>query len=258
MIINGLVYLSTQVLASKFGIDLISTFGLYFFASPHFHYYQIITHLFLHGSFWHLFSNMFALWMFGNMLENVWGSKRFLIFYFVCGLGAAIIHTLATGWEVVHMKNVLDTYAANPNLVDFEALFSKYNEYARGGSARQLAEIYYQWKENPNNSFWASESAKAVYSLLEVKRDIPTVGASGAVFGVLLAFGMMFPNMIIYLYFALPIKAKYFVMLFGLFELYSGFQNSPADNVAHFAHLGGMLFGYFMVKYWKRKLGHFY
>ncbi len=215
LIINGLVFLSTNVLAVKFGIDLNSMFGLYYFTSPEFHYTQFITHLFLHGSFWHLLSNMFALWMFGNMLENVWGSRRFLTYYMVCGLGAAFIHTLATGWEINQMKATIDAYVAK-------------------------------------------ESVTAIYRLLEVKRDIPTVGASGAVFGVLLAFGMMFPNMIIYLYFALPIKAKYFVALFGLYELYSGFQNNPADNVAHFAHLGGMLFGFIMIRYWRNKRRNYY
>jgi membrane associated rhomboid family serine protease len=258
LIINGLVFLSTSVLAAKFGIDLNSLFGLYYFTSPEFHYTQFITHLFLHGSFWHLLSNMFALWMFGNMLENIWGSKRFLTFYLVCGLGAALIHTLATGWELNQMKGVLDGYAANPNLVDFEAIIYKYNAFARGETATQLSDIYYTWQQYPNSPFAAEESVKAIYRLFEVKRDIPTVGASGAVFGVLLAFGMMFPNMIIYLYFALPIKAKYFVALFGLYELYSGFQNHPADNVAHFAHLGGMLFGFILIRYWRNKRRNYY
>lgn len=258
LIINGLVFLSTNVLASKFGIDLNSMFGLYYFTSPDFHYTQFITHLFLHGSFWHLLSNMFALWMFGNMLENVWGSKRFLIFYMVCGLGAAIIHTLATGWEINQMKGALDAYAASPNLVDFEALIHKYNAFARGVTATHLSDVYYTWQQYPKSPFIAEESVTAIYRLLEVKRDIPTVGASGAVFGVLLAFGMMFPNMIIYLYFALPIKAKYFVALFGLYELYSGFQNNPADNVAHFAHLGGMLFGFILIRYWRNKRRNYY
>ncbi len=258
LIINGLVFLSSNVLAAKFGIDLNSMFGLYYFTSPEFHYTQFITHLFLHGSFWHLLSNMFALWMFGNMLENVWGSKRFLTFYMVCGLGAAFIHTLATGWEMNQMKSVLDAYAVSPNLVDFEAMIQKYNAFARGEVATHLSDVYYTWQQYPQSPFVAEESVTALNRLFEVKRDIPTVGASGAVFGVLLAFGMMFPNMIIYLYFALPIKAKYFVAIFGLYELYSGFQNNPADNVAHFAHLGGMLFGFILIRYWRNKRRNYY
>lgn len=258
LIINGLVFLSSNVLAAKFGIDLNSMFGLYYFTSPEFHYTQFITHLFLHGSFWHLLSNMFALWMFGNMLENVWGSKRFLTFYMVCGLGAAFIHTLATGWEMNQMKSVLDAYAVSPNLVDFEAMIQKYNAFARGEVATNLSDVYYTWQQYPQSPFVAEESVTALNRLFEVKRDIPTVGASGAVFGVLLAFGMMFPNMIIYLYFALPIKAKYFVAIFGLYELYSGFQNNPADNVAHFAHLGGMLFGFILIRYWRNKRRNYY
>ncbi len=258
LIVNGLVFFSSYVLNDKFGLNLNSLFGLYYFTSSEFHYTQYFTHLFLHGSFWHLLSNMFALWMFGNLLENVWGSRRFFVYYLVCGLGAAFIHSLATGWELAQMKAVLDQYAAHPNLVDFEALIRKYNTFARGEIAAELSQIYYSWQQFPHSASIAQDSVPVVYQLLEVKRDIPTVGASGAVFGVLLAFGMMFPNMVIYLYFALPIKAKYFVLLFGLYELYSGFQNNPADNVAHFAHLGGMLFGFIMMRYWQNKRRRYY
>lgn len=252
LIINGILFLAGGVFAEKLGFDLNENYGLYYFESGNFKPIQFLTHLFLHGNFMHLFSNMFALWMFGNVLENFWGSKRFLIYYLICGLGAALIHTFATGYEISQMKHNLDMYASQPSFIGFEAIVRKYNAFLQGDAYIALNNVYNQWQMNPDDASIARQSVSAVYQLLEVKKDIPTVGASGAVFGVLLAFGMMFPNSVIYLYFAIPIKAKYFVMLYGLFELYSGFQNNPTDNVAHFAHLGGMLFGFIMIKLWNK------
>jgi len=259
LIINGILFLAEVVLSDKFGFSLNEKFGLYFPSSDHFHYTQFLTHLFLHGSFMHIFSNMFALWMFGNMLENIWGSKRFLIYYLVCGLGAAFIQTLATGWEIAQMKSVIDQYAAHPSFIDFDALIKKYSGLIQPGNYDYFNNIYSHFKMYEDDPGVIRQSINAAYELLKVKADIPTVGASGAVFGVLLAFGMLFPNSVIYLYFAIPIKAKYFVFFYGLFELYSGFQNDPTDNVAHFAHLGGMLFGFILIKMWnKRNRERFY
>lgn len=249
LIINGILFLADQVLTSKFGYSLSEKFGLYYPTSQHFHWTQFLTHLFLHGSIMHILSNMFALWMFGNALENYWGSKRFLIFYLVCGLGAALIQTLATGWEIGQMKTVIDQYAAHPSFTDFEALLKRYNGLVQPSNYDYFNNVFSNYHDNAT---YANQSVKAAYELLNAKADIPTVGASGAVFGVLLAFGMLFPNTLLYLYFAIPIKAKYFVILYGLFELYSGFKNDPTDNVAHFAHLGGMLFGFILIKYWNK------
>lgn len=247
------------VIGEKFGFSFNERFGLYYPTSEHFHYTQFITHLFLHGSFLHLFSNMFALWMFGNALENVWGSKRFLIFYLVTGLGAALIHSLATGFEIGKMKEMVDTYAQHPNLIDFEALIHRYSGLVQGENINILSRFISDYKMNPDNQQVIGESVNTAYLLLEMKTNIPTVGASGAVFGVLLAFGMLFPNTLLYIYFAIPIKAKYFVTFYALFELYSGFQNNPADNVAHFAHIGGMIFGFILLKFWnKQNRQHFY
>lgn len=187
--------------------------------------------------------------MFGNALENYWGSKRFLIFYLVCGLGAALIQTLATGWEIGQMKTVIDQYAAHPSFTDFESLLKRYNGLVQPSNYDYFNNVFSNYHDNAT---YANQSVKTAYELLNAKADIPTVGASGAVFGVLLAFGMLFPNTLLYLYFAIPIKAKYFVILYGLFELYSGFKNDPTDNVAHFAHLGGMLFGFILIKYWNK------
>jgi len=214
LIINGLFFLATISL-DNFGLDLVKIFGLHQFQSPDFKPHQIISHLFMHGDFTHLFFNMFALWMFGKILENVWGAKRFLTFYIVTGIGAAFVHLLISQYQILSISNQI------PEMVNL-AIEGRYNP--------------------------SIPISKKLTQLIIT----PTVGASGAVFGLLLAFGMLFPNTLLYIYFAIPIKAKYFVLAYGALELYSGISNNPADNVAHFAHLGGMIFGYFLIKYWRK------
>ena len=221
LIINGLFFLATITLNSK-GFDLIKFFGLHQFQSPDFMPHQVVTHLFMHANFTHLFFNMFALWMFGKVLENVWGGKKFLIYYITTGLGAAFIHLAISQYQIIELSSIL----SNETI-----------ELAKQGRYSMI---------DPNSL------------RLTQLISTPTVGASGAVFGVLLAFGMLFPNALLYIYFAVPIKAKYFVIIYGIFELYAGLTNNPADNVAHFAHLGGMIFGYLLIKYWRKNSNNFY
>ncbi len=223
LIVNGLFFLATVVLEEKFRIDLTETLGLYFYKSDSFKPLQLFSHLFMHGNIMHLFSNMFALWMFGSMMENVWGSKRFFIYYLVTGIGAALLHTGVLAYTYYDMTAGVDPLAMHEILTRGGDLLAQHMNYA-----------------NPQFA--------AINNLL----NTPTVGASGAVFGVLLAYGMYFPNAVVYVYFAIPLKAKYFVAIYGLFELYAGFANNPGDNVAHFAHLGGMLFGFFLIRYWQK------
>ncbi|MEP7264962.1 MAG: rhomboid family intramembrane serine protease [Bacteroidota bacterium] len=252
------MFLLSQVLESRFGIDLADTLGLHYPESDQFNAFQLVSHLFMHGSFMHIFFNMFSLWMFGNMLENLWGSKRFLIFYLVCGLGAAGIHLLFTGYEVHKMREAIELYASNPGIVDFKNLVMHYKGYAGPEQIDNINKVYSELVENPQSSLFQRESVDVAFQLLKNKMDVPTVGASGAVYGLLLAFGMIFPNTLLYLYLAIPIKAKYAVLIFGLIEVYMGFENSPGDNVAHFAHLGGMLFGFIMIKMWNKNKNRFY
>ena len=221
LIINGLFFLATITLNGK-GFDLIKFFGLHQFQSPDFMPHQVVTHLFMHANFTHLFFNMFALWMFGKVLENVWGGKKFLIYYITTGLGAAFIHLAISQYQIIELSSIL----SNETI-----------ELAKQGRYSMI---------DPNSL------------RLTQLISTPTVGASGAVFGVLLAFGMLFPNALLYIYFAVPIKAKYFVIIYGIFELYAGLTNNPADNVAHFAHLGGMIFGYLLIKYWRKSSNNFY
>ena len=228
LIINGLFFLATITLDGM-GFDMYRFFGLHQFQSPDFMPHQLITHLFMHGNFTHLFFNMFALWMFGKVLENVWGGKKFLIYYMITGLGAAAIHLGVSQYEIMSLQAQISSNDLNTIL----------NE---GGNILAGGQNY----TNP------------IMGKLNLLIHTPTVGASGAVFGVLLAFGMLFPNALLYIYLAIPIKAKYFVILYGLLELYAGISNNPADNVAHFAHLGGMIFGFLLIKYWRKNSNTFY
>lgn len=259
LIINTIVWLASTVFEEQLGFSINGNFGLYYPLSSLFAPYQYVTHLFLHGNFLHLLSNMFALWMFGTVLENFWGPKRFLIYYMATGLGAAFIHTLSTWYEIHQFSVIIQNYASAPNITDFISLMKKNVMYITSDSLQEINNFINSWELSQGNPSLVAKSVTYAQQLIDYKMNIPTVGASGAVFGLLLAFGMLFPNQIIYLYFAIPIKAKYFVALYGLFELYSGFQNNPGDNVAHFAHLGGMLFGIILIKYWnKTNRQHFY
>lgn len=205
LIINGIFFLATIAMDTVWHIDLAKYFGLHYIGASDFRPYQFVTYMFMHGSFTHLFFNMFALWMFGNAIENTWGSKRFLIYYMVCGIGAGLVQELV-----------------------------QYIQYADAFVGYDRVRI----------------SANQVVAVADYLNMLTTVGASGAVYGILLAFGMTWPNSRIYIYFAIPIKAKWFVIIYGLLELFSGFRG--VDNVAHFAHLGGMIFGLILILYWRR------
>jgi len=228
IIVNVLVMVGTFIL-EKSGINLYTYLGLHFPLSEKFRLHQIFTHMFMHGGFMHLFFNMFALYMFGRILESVWGPKRFLLFYLVTGVGAALFYTAV---------NFIQYYHVTSQMSPDEIAYVKETGYAI-------------WSQGKNFS-------DALPAKLNLLLNTPTVGASGAVFGILLGFGMLFPNTELMLLFPpIPIKAKYFVMGYGAIELYLGISQ-PGSDVAHFAHLGGMLFGYFMIKYWNKTSNRFY
>lgn len=215
LIINIIFYVATHFVAP----ELREVLAGYYPAAPQFQPWQIVTHMFMHAGLGHIFFNMFALFMFGSQLERVWGPKRFLNYYLICGLGAFALHELFVGYGYFQMYG---TWWPN------------------------VADIY------PGLQY--SEGMRAVQRMF-----VPVVGASGAVFGLLLGFGMLFPNTRLQLLFPpVPIKARYFVMGYGAIELLMALDNNPGDNVAHFAHLGGMLFGYFLLKKWQRDRDVFY
>jgi len=252
--INVIMFVATMVLNSQFNYDLNNLLGIHYFQSKHFAVYQIVTHMFMHGSMFHIFFNMFALWMFGKVLESVWGSKRFLIYYMVTGIGAIAFNMLVQYFELAHLANVIDAYTQNPNFGSFNAFISKYISEPSGELSAFIAKFGSDAK-NPANINASIDILRQYFG--EVFNS-PTIGASGAVFGVLLAFGMLFPNTELMLIFPpIPIKAKWVVIGYGAIELYTGITE-PGSNIAHFAHLGGMIFGFFLIKYWAADRKTFY
>jgi membrane associated rhomboid family serine protease len=259
LIINGIFFLAT-VLLEKQGLDLADTLGLHYFASDKFRPYQLITYMFMHGNFMHILFNMFALWMFGAPVENVWGGKRFLTFYIFTGLGAALTHYAVVYFTLQPGLDFINDYIAHPDVDKLQSFFN--SDVFKSFSSEELNSHGNEFIRNFNNLLNSDHAAAIRLSVdymqqfrIDFLNAPVVVGASGAVFGVLLAFGMIFPNTILYLYFAIPVKAKYAVIGFGLIELFSGVANIQGDNVAHFAHLGGLLFGFILIQYCKFNRG---
>jgi membrane associated rhomboid family serine protease len=227
--INILMLLAYYVAGSTLNIDLNQTLGMYFPKSDQFRPIQILTHMFMHAGFTHLFFNMFALYMFGQILEQVWGPKRFFIYYIVTGLGAMVIHEAVIAVQYARVMNII--------------------------SPEQLQEVL------DNGHKYLLQGKGYIDPVMKELQSIlytPTVGASGAVFGVLLAFGVLFPNTQLMLLFPpIPIRAKYFVAIYGGIELYLA-VTQPGSSIAHAAHLGGMLFGYLLIRYWRKTTNTLY
>ncbi len=262
LIINGIFFLATFIFEQK-GIDLANILGLHYFFSEDFRPYQIVTYMFMHGGIGHIFFNMFALWMFGNVLENVWGPKRFLIYYVVCGIGAVILHYTVHYFEIQPTLNALNDYILNPSSEQLNFLIdSKTIQFSTPQMVQRLEPIYTELRQQLSSGNAERALQISVDFVIEYKKEFlnapVVVGASGSVFGLLLAFGMMFPNTLLYVYFLIPIKAKYFVIFYGAIELFAAFNPSNTDNIAHYAHLGGMLFGFFLIKYWQKGRKEFY
>ncbi|MBE9468349.1 MAG: rhomboid family intramembrane serine protease [Bacteroidetes bacterium] len=255
IIINVLFYLAIYAFKAM-GIDLNQILGLYYVQSEYFQPYQFVTHMFMHGGFMHIFFNMYALWMFGKILESAWGSKRFLIYYFVTGIGAAALNTFVS-W--ISISSIQDAAVAFSNTPSPDSLATFIRDFFPQYYTQIYDKLLTVWYNNPSNPDFINQANIFVNQLVSLKMNIPTIGASGAVFGVLLAFGMMYPNSKLMLLIPpIPIKTKYFVIGYGLIELYTGVINQPGDNIAHFAHLGGMLFGFILLKYWGVKKSSLY
>lgn len=209
LIVNVVVFLATYLFRNM-GVDLNNVLGLHFFLAPDFHIYQLFTYMFAHGGFSHIFFNMFALWMFGCIVERTWGAKKFLTYYIVCGVGAGLFQELA-----------------------------------------QFAQFYLIASEHIPH-FTLAQTMKVANASAAGLNLWTTVGASGAVYGILLAFGMLYPEERIFIFpLPVPIKAKWFVMGYAAIELFMAYS-STGDGVAHLAHLGGMVFGFFLIRYWRR------
>ncbi len=255
LIINGLFFLATISTGTAFGMDLTDILGLHYFKSDSFRIYQFVTYLFIHANFAHILFNMFALWMFGYLVENVWGSKRFLTYYMVTGIGAALVQMVVQYFSFIPLEAAMSAYNANPGVDAFVNFGNQFPPHTRE-LLEKLNLFVTQWRTNPMSSQNLALSQEYISMLYQQQISVSTIGASGAVFGILLAFGMLFPNMMILIYFLFPIKAKWLVIGYGALELYLGISNNPSDNVAHFAHLGGMIFGILLILYWRKKTYH--
>ena len=213
LVINVLAFLATWVFEQS-GIDLTAMFGLHFFLASDFHVWQFLTYMFLHGGFTHILFNMFALWMFGSVIERVWGPKKFIFYYIVCGVGAGIIQEI-----VQYVQFVSDPVLASESL---DALMPV---RTNGGVMQMTIGDYLNYRL--------------------------TIGASGAVYGILLAFGMIFPNERLFIIpIPFPIKAKWLIVGYIFIEFFSAMGQN--DGIAHMAHLGGMLFGFLLIRYWQK------
>lgn len=246
IIINVLMLIGALVTNYEAAVGAL---GLFYPQSEYFRPYQIVTHMFMHGDFMHLFFNMFALYMFGRVLEMVWGSKRFLTYYFVTGIGAIALHFFVAWLQLSSMKSAIVAFENTPTPEIFERFVRSHLDAPSGYVLNLITRFY----ELPDSYSIISEAKMVLYKVYEQRINVPVIGASGAVFGVLLAFGMLFPNTELLLLFPpIPIKAKYFVVGYGVIELFLGVANRSGDNVAHFAHLGGMIFGFILIKIWNR------
>lgn len=230
LIINVLFFLATVMMEPN-GINLIRELGMYYPSSENFRGYQIVTHFFMHGSLGHIFFNMFGLVVFGSHLERFWGKKRYLTFYLVTALGAALLHFVIVGIEL--QQAVGEWF---PNLFD-----------------------YAQNVKIEGTTVYGSQTDIENYLAILNSYNTPVLGASGALYGLLAGFALLFPNTELMLLFPpIPIKAKWLAVGLAAIAVYSGYQSNEGDSVAHFAHLGGMIFGFILIKIWQRQKTNFY
>jgi membrane associated rhomboid family serine protease len=228
---------------------MVDWLGLRYIASEEFRPHQLLAHLFVHAGFLHLFSNMFTLVTFGPVLEYTLSSKRFLALYLLTGIGAALLYMAVFYFEISKLTTSYHHYMESPTPEAFAAFLHK---------APQMHTHYHAFvsdflKHSEDGAYIARSKAIAT-QLYTYKLNMPIVGASGAIFGLLTAFALLFPTATLSLFFLpIPIKAKYFVILYGIYELYAGLRDNPADNVAHFAHLGGIVFAYLFIRWYKRR-----
>ena len=250
IIINVIFFILTAV---PLGLEnfMYRHFALFSLKSPLFEPHQLVTHIFMHANFAHIFFNMFGVFMFGRVLEQMWGSKKMMIFYTVTGLGAATVHLAFNYFQMDRLMDLADAFYNAPDYSTFNVIV---NKYSLGSANTQATNFMQEWFYKPDDPSFIPMAKEYVREIVIDNLRIPTVGASGAVFGLLIAFAMVFPDVELMLIFLpIPIKAKYFVPVYAVLELFFGVANFKGDNIAHFAHLGGALFGFLLVKWWKRR-----
>jgi len=237
LILNVLVFILTLILGSK-GVDLNQLLSTHAIGSPLFQPYQVVTHMFAHAGFFHLLMNMWLFVMLGGYLERLWGPKRFFIFFLLCGFGAFLLQNAISVYQLLDLKAKIAASGIDVSTINYYITHSS-------GIPETLSEI--------NNIGNINESQARLIIDYVMQSNSSMLGASGAVFGVLAAFAILFPNREFMLYFAIPVKAKFLVGAYFIYEVYQAFQNNPNDQVAHLAHVGGAIVGAIIVLYWRKK-----
>lgn len=249
--INVIIFV-VQSINQVYDLQIVSLFGLHYFTSERFYPFQLVSYMFVHGGFSHIFGNMLSLFIFGPILEHIWGQKRFLIFYFVTGVGAGLLYMLLKYYDYSTLEAATQTYIANPNLISFKNFIHQF--YPEGIPS----DVFHTFVPETGD-ITLSESVLIAKESLRSVLNTPTIGASGAIFGIMGAFGMLFPNTeLMLMFFPFPVKAKYLISAYVLYEVYAGIQKMPGDNVAHFAHVGGIIFAFILIKLWKNQRNNFY
>lgn len=230
-------------------------FALYYIHSPYFKPFQFLTYMFMHADFWHLFGNMFGLMIFGPLLEQFLGPKKLLILWMVCGVGSGVLYSGYTAYRMNNLEEKVAMFQNNPDPESFNKLVLE----NRGFFQSSVFDFVDAYSRNPDDPNKISQAKQTLDAILDIQGNVPMVGASGALFGVLIAFAMLFPNTQLFLLFPpIPIKAKYLVLFYSLYTIYNVFVNNPLDNVAHFAHLSGLVIGGVLVYFWKKDRNSFY
>ena len=251
LIVNIGIYVIFQGI---FHYDLSAIFGFRYIFSDGFRPWQIITYIFVHEGLWHLLGNMITLFFFGPLLEEYLGSKRFFTFFMVTGLGAGVLYGLVNYWEISTMLAEENKILLTPSPDAIHAFMLKYipNYAWKMPDAYNFINITYP--DDINNPSYIEEARRILTSICNRLSNIPMVGASGSILGIVMAFGVLFPNLQLMLLFPpIPIKAKYVALGWGVYSIYSLIIDKPDDNIAHWAHLGGMFFAYLLIKYWRIK-----
>jgi len=256
------VYVLAIFIQIQMNVDINDFFGLHSYFSDRFQVYQFVTYIFMHAHmqnghiyFAHIFSNMFALFIFGPMLENYWGGKRFLFFYLFTGVGAGLSYWAVNAYEVYHLKEAVTLYLQHPGPDEFVKFLSGYDRRVIHDALNEI-DAFSENPTDPSAIAWSKQVAIQAYS---AAASFSMVGASGSIYGVLMGFGLLFPNTIfVSLFIPIPIKAKYIVAFYGISALYMQMKSAPDDNIAHFAHLAGMVFAFILVRYWNKRRDVFY
>lgn len=251
IIINGLLFLAMVTIPPEARGWVYQMFALHSIGTQDFKIHQLVTHIFMHGSWSHVFSNMFSLWIFGSILENYFGPKRFLTFYMICGIGAALCYLGVTYFENTQLIREADIFMNAPtyeNLLDLQR-----NHNLEFGTQYSIDGLLENLRRNPGNPETVGIARYYVRLAVSNLINTPMVGASGAVYGILFGAAYLFPNMLLYLYFLVPIRLKYIAGFMILSEIFITIQNNPGDPVAHFAHLGGVLISFMLLRFWARR-----